>query len=74
MSVTYDGDTKKITMLTHAARELTANQPAGQTSPGTVTFQVPVQIPAQGPDAIKRIRFIIRDAVSGHMGTADVTP
>jgi VWFA-related protein len=67
MSVTYDAKNK---MLTHTARELTASQNAAATSPDTVTFQVPVQIPGDA----KRIRFIIRDAVSGHIGTADVTP
>ncbi len=70
MSVAYDGNTKKITILAHTARELTSTQNAGQTSPDTVTFQVPVEL----PDGTKRLRFIIRDAVSGHLGTADAKP
>jgi VWFA-related protein len=70
MSVAYDGNTKSINILAHAARELTSIHNSGDAASGAVTFQVPVEL----PDGTKRLRFILRDAVSGHLGTADAKP
>jgi VWFA-related protein len=70
MSVAYDGNTKSIKILGHAARELEQTRKANEAAPATVTFRVPADL----PDGTKRLRFIMRDAVSGHLGTADVKP
>ena len=57
-------------VLGHKAQELTANQPAdpAQRHTGEATFTIPVTVPA----GVARLRFVVRDASSGHMGTADV--
>lgn len=70
MSVAYDGNTKSIKILGHLARELEQTRKANEAAPATVTFLVPVEL----PDTTKRLRFIMRDAVSGHLGTADAKP
>jgi len=67
MSVAYDGKNK---ILAHVIREMQSTLKADDATPATVLFPVPVELPG----GTKRIRFIIRDAVSGHMGTADVKP
>jgi VWFA-related protein len=58
-------------LLGHAARELTATRPADTNAlnPPDTVFVLPVTIP---PGAA-RVRFIVRDAVNGHIGTADLT-
>ncbi|HEY0306733.1 MAG TPA: VWA domain-containing protein [Acidobacteriaceae bacterium] len=58
----------KSKMLGHVAHELTAERRSDAPAPYTVTFQLPVALPA-GTD---RIRFVVRDAVSGKTGTFDV--
>jgi hypothetical protein len=59
----------KSKMLGHVSRELqsarTADSPVGE-----VTFQLPLEIPS----GTTRVRLILRDAVSGRIGTADATP
>jgi len=65
MVVAFDGKGK---ILAHSAHELQAERKANQTSPETVVFQVPVDI----PKGTKRMRFVVRDAVSAKIGTADV--
>ena len=61
------GDKSK--MLGHVSRELQSQRAPGS-SPATVTFQLPVDIPA----GATRMRFILRDAVSGSIGTLDLKP
>jgi len=56
----------KNTVLGHTAQELTATRPAGSTA--DATFTLPVALTAH-PD---RLRLVVRDAVSGHMGTVDL--
>jgi VWFA-related protein len=60
----------KNNILDHSANELQCNQRPGEASPDMVIFQVPVNIPGSA----KHLRFVIRDAASGNVGTADVTP
>ena len=67
LSVAFDAKSK---ILSHAAHELEATQKPGEDSPDTVIFQVPVEIPG----GTKRLHFVIRDAVTGKIGTADATP
>ena len=60
-------------LLGHAGKELVVTRPADTDPdhPGDATFVLPLQ-PLPG-DAT-RLRFVVRDAVSGRMGTADVKP
>jgi len=67
MAVAFDGRNK---ILAHPAHEMVSDQKSGEAAPDTVLFQFPVDVPG----GAKRLRFIIRDAVSGKIGTADVTP
>jgi VWFA-related protein len=67
MAVAFD---QKNKLVTHIAHELQATQKSGEAEPATVLFQLPADLP---PGA-KRFRFVIRDAVSGKIGTADITP
>jgi VWFA-related protein len=60
--------TDKGKLLGHASKELTANRAAG-TEAGAV-FSLPVAV--SGDPA--RLRFVVRDASNGHMGTVDVKP
>jgi VWFA-related protein len=59
----YDSKGK---LLGHVIREETS--PRGNTNTGA-SFTLPVALPTN----VARIRFVVRDAFSGHMGTADVT-
>jgi VWFA-related protein len=59
------GDKSK--MLGHVSRELQSVQKAGDAA-GAVTFQLPADIPA----GATRVRIILRDAVSGKIGTIDI--
>ncbi|HEY0308289.1 MAG TPA: VWA domain-containing protein [Acidobacteriaceae bacterium] len=65
MSVAFDGKNK---ILAHSARELQSERKANQPSPETVIFQIPVDI----PKGSRRLRFVIRDAVSARIGTAEL--
>jgi VWFA-related protein len=67
MTVAFDGKTK---ILAHESRELQAERKANQPATDTVIFQVPVD----EPKGSKRLRFVIRDAVSAKIGTAEATP
>jgi VWFA-related protein len=66
MSVAYDGKNK---ILGHVTREMASTLKADEATPATVVFPVPVELPS----GTKRIRFIIRDAITGKIGTVDVT-
>ena len=66
MAVAFDGRNK---ILAHPAHEMVSEQKPGDASPDTVVFQLEVDAPA----STKRLRFVMRDAVSGKIGTADVT-
>jgi len=57
----------KSKMLGHVSRELQSVQKAGAAA-GAVTFQLPADIPA----GTTRVRIILRDAVSGKIGTIDI--
>lgn len=59
------GDKSK--MLGHVSRELQSERKADPTT-GGVAFELPVEIPA----GTTRMRFILRDAVSGKIGTLDL--
>lgn len=63
MAAWYDSKGK---LLGHTARELTASRTA---PPADATFTLPVTLPSD----VARLRFIVRDAVSGRMGTTDLT-
>jgi len=69
MSVAFDKPAKdgKSHLLAHQAKEVQAVRKVGEAPPDLVEFQVPVTI----PKGAKRLRFVIRDAVSGKIGTAD---
>ncbi|MDE1162621.1 MAG: VWA domain-containing protein [Acidobacteriaceae bacterium] len=56
----YDGKGK---LLGHVARELTASRVNGG-----VTFKLPVTVPSNA----RRVRFVVRDARNGKMGTDDI--
>jgi len=62
--------TNKSKVLGHAAHEFQSTKKPGEDVSGTVTFQLPVDIPS----ATTRIRFILRDAITGKIGTIDVKP
>ncbi|SNS21686.1 VWFA-related domain-containing protein [Granulicella rosea] len=53
-------------LLGHAGKELLATRPVG--SAGDATLTMPLVVP---PGAT-RLRFVVRDAVNGRMGTADI--
>ena len=59
----------KSKMLGHVSRELQSERTAGS-SVGAVVFQLPVEIPG----GTTRVRIVMRDAVSGRIGTYDTTP
>lgn len=59
----------KSKMLGHVSRELQRTR-TSDSSVGAVTFQLPLDIPS----GTTRVRLILRDAVSGRIGTADATP
>ena len=58
----YDAKGK---MIDHVIREETF----AKTSTGVVLYKLPITLPAKAV----RLRFVVRDAHNGHMGTADVT-
>lgn len=64
---------QKRKMLAHTAHEMVAHfsaLPAQTTQAATTNFILKAAIPA---DAV-RVRFVVRDAVSGKMGTVDFNP
>ena len=67
MAVAFDD--AKSRMLGHVSRELQSERKADSVA-GAATFQLPVDIPA----GTTRMRFILRDAVSGKIGTLDANP
>jgi VWFA-related protein len=67
MAIAFDSKAK---ILSHTTHELQAERKAGQPTPETATFQVSVDI----PKGAKRVRFVLRDAVSAKIGTAEFTP
>ena len=62
------GGTSKV--LGHVARELQQERKAGSPAAEAVVFELPVSI----PNGTTRMRFIVRDAVSGRIGTFDAKP
>jgi VWFA-related protein len=54
-------------LLGHGAKELTAIRAVG-TDAAETTFVMPVSL----PDGVGRLRFVVRDAANGHMGTVDI--
>ncbi len=69
MAAWYDSKGK---LLGHSGKELTATRPLSQTPPTPeTTFTLPV---AALPPNATRLRLIVRDAVTGHMGTTDLKP
>ena len=66
MEVFFGGKNK---VLSHPVHELTEPLATDGASAATLAFAVP---PADPPKGTVRIRFVIRDAISGHIGTVDV--
>ena len=60
----------KNKMLSHVSRELQSERGGDSAVPESVTFELPIDV---GP-AATRIRLILRDAVSGRIGTLDLKP
>jgi VWFA-related protein len=67
MAAWYDGKGK---LLGHAAKELTATRPAG-TEPAKAPDAI-FAFAAAIPPGYARLRFVVRDAVNGRMGTVDL--
>ena len=66
----YDAKDK---LLGHSGRELTALRavPADPAKPGSAAFVLPLTLPVTG---VARVRFVVRDAANGKMGTTDLKP
>jgi len=64
--------TDKDKLLGHAGKELTATRPASTDPehPGEAAFAMPVSVPPN----VARLRFVVRDAINGRMGTVDLKP
>jgi VWFA-related protein len=60
----------KNKLLAHTSHEKVSDRKTGTPAPDSIVFQMPAEAPA----GTTRIRFIVRDAVTGKIGTADVTP
>jgi len=60
----------KNKMLGHVSRELQSERAAGSEMPEDVVFELPVDATA----GATRVRIILRDAVSGRIGTLDLKP
>jgi VWFA-related protein len=58
----------KSKMLGHIAHELTGERKANDPASDAATFELPVVIPS----GTSRLRFVVRDAVSGKIGTFDL--
>jgi len=57
-------------ILSHVAHELESSRDGSLPEPASVTFQLSFD----PPSGAKRIRFILRDAVSAKIGTSDLNP
>jgi hypothetical protein len=57
-------------MIAHQIQEMTAHIKEGASTQQDAVFRVPAQVP---PGAT-RVRVIVRDVVSGTLGTADIRP
>ena len=66
----YDAKDK---LLGHVGKELTSvrTPPADALKPGSAAFVLPLAVPATG---VARVRFLVRDAANGKMGTVDLKP
>jgi VWFA-related protein len=62
--------TSKIKLVGHSAEELQSSRKASDPTPDAVEFRLPVNFPVE----YTRLRFVVRDAVSGKTGTADAKP
>jgi len=62
--------TAKTKLVAHTADEMTYVRKPGESEPATVTFRLQPQVPAMAT----RMRFVVRDAVTGKTGTADAHP
>lgn len=60
----------KSKMLGHVSRELQSQRKAASPVPDKVLFQLPVDV----PEGATRLRFVLRDAVSGRIGTFEAKP
>jgi len=60
---------EKSKIVGHVSRELQSVRKV-DSAPGTVTFELPVEVPG----GATRVRLILRDAVSGKIGTFDIKP
>jgi len=67
VAVALNGKNK---LLAQTAHEKISDHKADKPTPESIVFQMPTETPV----GTTRIRFIVRDAVSGKIGTADVTP
>jgi len=54
-------------LLGHVAQELTATRPSGASTDAVFDLSVPL-----GAARPERLRLLVRDAVSSHMGTIDI--
>ncbi len=55
-------------LLGHSGKELTASRATGAET--SAVFSLPVAVTGDAA----RLRFVVRDASNGHMGTVDVKP
>ena len=64
--------TEKGKLLGHSGKELTAARAPDMDAdaPGNAVFSLAVDL----PQGVARLRFVVRDASNGHMGTIDVKP
>jgi hypothetical protein len=60
----------KAKLLGHSGKELTATRPLDtpSTDSGEAAFALPVAVPPN----VARLRFVVRDAVNGRIGTVDI--
>ncbi len=70
VTVLVAGFDRKNRMIGHTIQEMTAHVPPGDSAAQAATFQLPVEIMPH----TTRLRVVVRDAVSGRMGTADIQP
>jgi VWFA-related protein len=67
MVASFNRDNK---MIAHQIQEMQARQKPGTEPASTTEFRIPVTIPG----GTTRVRVIVRDTVTGKMGTADLAP
>jgi len=56
--------------IMHSSHELVSDRKPDAAAPASIHYEADLKVPPKAT----RIRFIVRDAVSGKIGTADVTP